>query len=427
VDRRLPWLAIALIVLLRISIGWQFFYEGLWKYQSLSGPDPWTAEGYLKNAQGPFRNFFRSMLGDPDELGWLDYATVSARWNDWADRFAAHYQLTEQQVQSLNRLLDATPTRLADPAASPVAVPVSLSGVELPAEVPLNELKEVFTYDAAKQVLTAKVPVRPTEEAKLIAGLPADSPLVPKLRKLCDDSRKRIGYRHRLAGQLQGNPEFVGVTAVKNERGSFDIVMGTTTSAEETGARTNVLYGKIQEYKDLLADYEAALAKARISYQFDHADMLKKKLAGLRNEVVGPVRTLDSDFQKDAYKLLTIEQLARGAMPRENSPLNQASDKAMWGLLILGILLMLGLGTRLAALAGAFMLLNFYLVIPPWPGVPQPPSPEHSLIVNKNLIEVIALLAIAAVPSGSWFGLDAVLRKLCRTCCGKSCPPGTKK
>jgi hypothetical protein len=26
--------------------------------------------------------------------------------------------------------------------------------------------------------------------------------------------------------------------------------------------------------------------------------------------------------------------------------------------------------------------------------------------VNKNLIEVVALLALAALPSGQWFGLD---------------------
>jgi uncharacterized membrane protein YphA (DoxX/SURF4 family) len=82
----------------------------------------------------------------------------------------------------------------------------------------------------------------------------------------------------------------------------------------------------------------------------------------------------------------------------------------MWGLLIIGMLLLAGLGTRVAAVAGAVMLLSFYLVVPPWPGVPQPPGPEHSLIINKNLIEVIALLAIAALPTGSWFGLDGILR-----------------
>ena len=55
------------------------------------------------------------------------------------------------------------------------------------------------------------------------------------------------------------------------------------------------------------------------------------------------------------------------------------------------------------------MLFNFYLAMPPLPGVPAIPGPEHSFIVNKNLIEVFALLAIAALPSGIWFGLDRLL------------------
>ena len=39
------------------------------------------------------------------------------------------------------------------------------------------------------------------------------------------------------------------------------------------------------------------------------------------------------------------------------------------------------------------------------------PGPEHSFIINKNLIEVFALLALAALPTGRWFGLDALLSR----------------
>ena len=63
-------------------------------------------------------------------------------------------------------------------------------------------------------------------------------------------------------------------------------------------------------------------------------------------------------------------------------------------------MLLAGFGTRAACIAGAGMLLSFYLVWPPWPGVPVDPSPEHAFIVNKNLIEVAALLALAALPTG---------------------------
>lgn len=86
----------------------------------------------------------------------------------------------------------------------------------------------------------------------------------------------------------------------------------------------------------------------------------------------------------------------------------------MWGLIILGSLLLLGFLTRIAALGGAVMLTMFYLVWPPWPGVPDAPGPEHSLIVDKNLIEVMALLSIAALPTGTWFGIDGMFSRLWR-------------
>lgn len=90
------------------------------------------------------------------------------------------------------------------------------------------------------------------------------------------------------------------------------------------------------------------------------------------------------------------------------------------GLLILGVCLMIGFFSRTAAVFGAIMVFSFYMVSPPWPGVPAAPGPEHSLFVNKNLIEVVALIAIAFMPSGSWFGVDALTRKLFRRNKGKS-------
>ena len=53
--------------------------------------------------------------------------------------------------------------------------------------------------------------------------------------------------------------------------------------------------------------------------------------------------------------------------------------------------------------------------MPPWPGyedLAEMAGPEHSFIVNKNLIEVIALFAIAAMPTGQWFGFDRLVLRL---------------
>jgi uncharacterized membrane protein YphA (DoxX/SURF4 family) len=94
--------------------------------------------------------------------------------------------------------------------------------------------------------------------------------------------------------------------------------------------------------------------------------------------------------------------------PRTN--LDLVNLATMWGLVVMGICLILGLFTRPAALAGAVFLGQIYLSMPPWPGLPANPMAEgHYFIVNKNLIEMLACLALASLPTGSWIGLDALL------------------
>ena len=103
--RRVAVIACVLLVTLRLFIGWQLAYEGLWKVRTLDTPRPWTSEGYLANAQGPLRDTFRNMTGDPDDLGWLDYDTVNARWNDYYVRFLEHHpDLSDAQKRRLQEL-----------------------------------------------------------------------------------------------------------------------------------------------------------------------------------------------------------------------------------------------------------------------------------------------------------------------------------
>jgi thiosulfate dehydrogenase [quinone] large subunit len=89
----------------------------------------------------------------------------------------------------------------------------------------------------------------------------------------------------------------------------------------------------------------------------------------------------------------------------------------MWGLTVVGVLLMLGLFTRLASLAGMAFVLMVYLAAPPWVGYFYAlPSEGSYLIVNKNLVEWCALLVILMTGSGRFAGLDRILhRVLART------------
>ena len=60
------------ITVLRVLVGWHFFYEGLTK---LTAPS-WTSAGYLKQARGPFGEMFRGIAADPNTLANADLVTM---------------------------------------------------------------------------------------------------------------------------------------------------------------------------------------------------------------------------------------------------------------------------------------------------------------------------------------------------------------
>jgi uncharacterized membrane protein YphA (DoxX/SURF4 family) len=80
----------------------------------------------------------------------------------------------------------------------------------------------------------------------------------------------------------------------------------------------------------------------------------------------------------------------------------------IWGLVLIGLGLLVGFMTRAAAISGVVLLSLYYLVYPPFVGVPSGGlALEGSyLYVNKNLVEMCALLLLAFFPSGHFFGLD---------------------
>ena len=85
-----------------------------------------------------------------------------------------------------------------------------------------------------------------------------------------------------------------------------------------------------------------------------------------------------------------------------------ADQVTIWGLMTLGLLLMVGLLSRLAAAAGAMLLFSFYLAAPP-PATYGPLTPTidgTEWVVNKLLVEICALLVVASFPTGRMAGLD---------------------
>ena len=463
--RRIAMIACFMLVTLRLMIGWQLLYEGLWKVKTLKSPTPWTAAGYLKNSKGPFRDYFRQLAGDADDLSLVQAKLidpeetnpekfrywvpgVETKWDRWRDRFVKHYGLKgTNQEKRLNFWLNGVnefAVELAD-------IPDDAPGLN----ADKNRIKSL-NFDSDAKRLNYKGHLLPGDRAKIEAWIDADSDGIPNnvdanafdpdedeiadadedgildeadvdatggkdengngiddsteaekqvtylaaVKSLFKKSKDGLSYKKKLRATVAGNPDWI---------------------SDESGQRV----GEIEKYKIMLANYEEDLAAAKQStsefpfsdesFRFDHLQHNWGKIQAKRAELIGPVKGLEKELMDKAENMLSVEQLKRGPVPDPFwrwSALKASDMMTIAGLTILGAMLILGVWTRFAAIMAAVMLFMFYAAMPPWPGVPAIPGPEHSFIVNKNFIEVIALLAIAALPTGRWFGVDGILSGL---------------
>lgn len=76
----------------------------------------------------------------------------------------------------------------------------------------------------------------------------------------------------------------------------------------------------------------------------------------------------------------------------------------VWGLILLGISLLLGIGVRLSTIPGAVLMFLYYLVILHFPYVG-----ENYFLIDDHIIFIICLLYLYAVNAGHYLGLDAII------------------
>ncbi len=92
--------------------------------------------------------------------------------------------------------------------------------------------------------------------------------------------------------------------------------------------------------------------------------------------------------------------------------LNVVDALNTWGLIAIGLGLILGLFTRIAAFAGTGLLLLYYFMNPPFIGMGASiPLEGNYLIVNKTLIEAVTILLFALFPASKCYGLDSLINK----------------
>jgi uncharacterized membrane protein YphA (DoxX/SURF4 family) len=143
------------------------------------------------------------------------------------------------------------------------------------------------------------------------------------------------------------------------------------------------------------------------------------RMMELRHEANKWIKDLEAQekaFKNSLCSLLSDQQKERGPVPASWNPLRwtrieQINFAVTYSLTAIGLCLVLGFFTPLAALGGAAFMCFVVATQPAFPTI-YPPDPHvvgHALLVNKDFVEMLALLVVSAASAGRWGGLDYFL------------------
>jgi uncharacterized membrane protein YphA (DoxX/SURF4 family) len=345
------------LVLLRLSIGWHLLYEGIWKHKQ---GDRWTSMGYLYGGTGPLALPTRWLAGDPA---------------------------------------------------------VSRDGLTF---------TEAEDADPARAVLERYTPrpVPPGEEK------PRWHRYMPDAVEKQWDEYFQAYVKHYQLDQPDARPEkAVAERTFQESKNKFVewLREGKKAVAKTAGAAsvsvTRTIPERVQDYLNKLKEVQDLREKQLAPFAAGAKEKLDQAVVAARAQRKALLDDLDEQTAKmkqDLRELLSWEQRHMPAVPEpaaakpaEWKNLKQLDAAVRWGLVVIGLGLLLGLFTRLSCLAGALLLLTFYLVQPAPPLSPEDPAARsHYLFIDTNLIEGVALLLLATTRSGRWFGLDGWLQFL---------------
>jgi uncharacterized membrane protein YphA (DoxX/SURF4 family) len=128
---------------------------------------------------------------------------------------------------------------------------------------------------------------------------------------------------------------------------------------------------------------------------------------------VGLAKLLTPDWTAAPYLQLSRGFFAGFFHWLGSSPglVNAVNFLDVWGLVLIGTALILGAMTRLASASGIVLLGLYYLAQPPLIRTNYHfPVEGHYLLVNKNVVEILALVLFLALPADRLWGLDRLRR-----------------
>ncbi len=484
------------LVLLRLSIGCHFLYEGIWKIENA---DKFTADPFLSEAKGIAAPLFYAMLDDLDgrERLVVSYPEVTPTDGD-----TNAVQQTDLATVTSPRTVEAWRAfgQMIKDRMGPVKDENAVTPYDkekLDAEkTALTELQKPWVEEqkALKDAIA-----KGTADEK---GVAREAELTPNLVKIASRIALINEYNALVAEQskaaesqaaIRNNQELPPKTKQLTELALFQrmewvdqrvewlsrqqrladlqrVVMSGKATPEET--RDATVLERKQWIDQTVASHEQALQdyldgnSQEIAAHFMNLDKFEQSLRGVPGTVgtdfekkrdwdkkselraatapwLKELGTLTSSLESACFAqckvwdaqtesavaagslkvasikpMLTTSEVATGKVipgdwwnPLTWSRSDQMSFMVTWMLTLIGIALFFGCCTRLASIGGAIFMLMIVLTQLQWPAW-YPPSPAvvgHAMIINKDFIEMMALIVLATVGAGRWCGVDRVL------------------
>ncbi|HEY2826603.1 MAG TPA: hypothetical protein VGJ04_03300 [Pirellulales bacterium] len=344
---RIGFLTVLLLVALRVVMGWHFFQEGL-----AHKHDPqWSSAGFLRQAKGPLAEQFRRLT--PGYHRWDELLAVP---------------LMPQPLPT-----EGNPEGKPADAGTKSAPPD-----ENAATLPNEGNPQGGSKDSAVKATTP------------------DSPIYGQwYREIERDwgaRRQEIENFYRFSDEQKGNSQKLLDRYLAELR---DLLHGAET---DMAAYRHELYrnGQMaaQPGADEIPNLKGRLAK-REQNPFTEPGM---SAASNPADWRADVEALESGWGREMLGLRSDEQIKLGPLVEAKTDLKKIDTAITWLLIVGGGLLMVGLFTRLSALALALFLMAVIATQPPWIA--------GTVETYYQGVECVALLALATSPVGRWAGLD---------------------
>lgn len=222
------------------------------------------------------------------------------------------------------------------------------------------------------------------------------------------------GWERRLAARLKTVP----LAGEPLERATSALEAARKELAEwVAGVREDLVEYRLEVFR--LADSEASPAAREVPFERDRVAKKRRELAGDAGGWMAAAEAIGSRLEAAWDAELPPADRERVAAATPPTALWKADRFVSWSLTTIGACLVLGLLVKFNAIGGALFLASVVASQPFWvPGAQE---------TYAQWVELAGLLALAALPTGGWSGLDYFLQSWCPFArCGRSASAGGK-